>query len=392
MFLLIYIAVYGGMNAYGWYKVCRAFGARPWVWGLFGLAVASLVCLPVLLALWGERTPPAAERLLAWLAFVWMAYAFWFAFVHGAVDTWNTGLRVADGTRTLFHPARATGAGTPMSARRLHIGRRPACVAGFAWLALASVWGFVEAGRVRVRTVELPLARMPASAPPIRLLQITDFHLGRTMRPRVVDRVLGLVAEADADCIVVTGDLIDGHDERVGAVMDRLGAVPARLGTFAVTGNHEVYPGVEQSVAMLERSGFRVLRQEAVPAGDLLWIAGVDDPAVRREQTLPGTPLDELYRTAKGVLRVRVLLKHQPTVNPQIDGAFDLQLSGHIHGGQIFPFGLITWAAYGITTGELHRRGDAMVYVSPGCGTWGPPFRLFARPEITVFVIRPERE
>jgi predicted MPP superfamily phosphohydrolase len=212
------------------------------------------------------------------------------------------------------------------------------------------------------------------------------------MRPQVVDRVLRLASDAGADCIVATGDLIDAHGARVAAVMERLADIRAPLGKFAITGNHEVYPGLAGSIGLLEQGGFRVLRQDAVPVGDHLWIAGVDDPAVRRDyRSLPGRSLEALYDDARTVPRMRILLKHQPSAAADLAGAFDLQLSGHIHGGQIFPFGLITWAAYGITTGAMHSSGNGpRIYVSPGCGTWGPPFRLFSPPELTLFVIRPE--
>ena len=148
-------------------------------------------------------------------------------------------------------------------------------------------------------------------------------------------------------------------------------------------GNHEVYAGLESSLHFLRSAGFTVLRGESVAAGGII-LAGVDDPSAGTDgqQSVavhaPGNTDDYV-----------VLLKHQPVADKQIP--FDLQLSGHVHGGQIFPFGLLTRLVYGVGTG-LTRLGDGrLLYVSRGTGTWGPPIRLLAEPEITLITLESEK-
>jgi predicted MPP superfamily phosphohydrolase len=160
------------------------------------------------------------------------------------------------------------------------------------------------------------------------------------------------------------------------------------LGKFAVTGNHEFYAGIDQALAFTAAAGFRVLRGEAVPVGDYLTVAGIDDPAGARRE---GAPLpDEVPLLAKAQRnRFLLLLKHQPRIRPGAVGLFDLQLSGHVHKGQIFPFNLLTWLSYRIRCGLTELEGGSRLYTSRGTGTWGPPIRFLAPPEVTVITLTP---
>ncbi|MEF9427316.1 MAG: hypothetical protein L0956_09160 [Candidatus Mariimomonas ferrooxydans] len=156
-----------------------------------------------------------------------------------------------------------------------------------------------------------------------------------------------------------------------------------KYGKFAVTGNHEFYAGIDNSLDFTKRAGFKVIRGEGLTVSGLINIAGVDDPAgknynlfkdVSEKKLLSGLPREKFT----------LLLKHRPTTDKSSSGLFDLQLSGHTHKGQIFPFSFITRLYYPVHTGSSKLTDNSFLYVSRGSGTWGPPIRFLSPPEVTV--------
>jgi hypothetical protein len=162
------------------------------------------------------------------------------------------------------------------------------------------------------------------------------------------------------------------------------------LGKYAVTGNHELYAGLDRSLDFTKKAGFRVLRGESASVEGLITIAGVDDPVVRGYSRSRDVPEKELL---SGVPRDRftLFLKHRPEVERSAVGLFDLQLSGHAHKGQIFPFSLIHRFIYDHLAGLYDLASGSRIYVSRGSGTWGPPIRFLAPPEVTVIDLVPEK-
>jgi predicted MPP superfamily phosphohydrolase len=203
------------------------------------------------------------------------------------------------------------------------------------------------------------------------------------------------VKEAKPDILVSTGDLVDGRlnqEEKIdshGRMALMLAEIKPPLGMFAVTGNHEFYVGIKQALEFTSKAGFRVLRNEVEQVGQYLTVAGVDDPAVRgmgsKETDFPEIPL--LRSADPG--RFRLLLKHRPVVSKSGDSLFDLQLSGHAHQGQLFPFTLLVLLKYHLTGGTTTTAAGSLFHVSRGSGTWGPPLRFLASPEVTVIDIVP---
>ncbi|MDD2856431.1 MAG: metallophosphoesterase, partial [Desulfuromonadaceae bacterium] len=200
------------------------------------------------------------------------------------------------------------------------------------------------------------------------------------------------IKSASPDIIVSTGDMVDGklnHDE-TSVTLNPLAAILSGLsapyGKFGVVGNHEVYAGVEQSTSFTNASGFKMLRNERVETENCITIAGVDDLAVNVNNNYnPRTETELLNSLSKK--RFNILLKHRPDIVPSSDALFDLQLSGHVHGGQIFPFNFIVKLKHAIPCGTTTTKRDSIIYVSRGTGTWGPPMRLFAPPELTIIDI-----
>jgi hypothetical protein len=190
------------------------------------------------------------------------------------------------------------------------------------------------------------------------------------------------------DLLVSTGDLVDGQMDGLRGLDVELAKVTAPHGKFAVLGNHEVFAGVTPSSAFTARSGFRLLRGEAVSMSDWLTVAGVDDPALGQGGK-EGAPEEALLLPLPKE-RFTLLLKHRPTLKRESEGLFDLQRSGHVHKGQIFPFNLITRLAYPLPVG-LSRPAGSWLYVSRGTGTWGPPLRVLAPPEVTVIDLVPAK-
>ena len=150
-----------------------------------------------------------------------------------------------------------------------------------------------------------------------------------------------------------------------------------------MTGNHELYAGLDQAISFTERAGFRVLQNEGSTAGGLINVVGVDDPAILRVTHSWLAPEKTLLSKVSSD-KFTLLLKHRPAVDQESLGLFDLQLSGHVHKGQIFPFNLLTYLFYPVRTGFALYPQNSALYVSRGTGTWGPPIRFLAPPEITV--------
>ncbi len=198
--------------------------------------------------------------------------------------------------------------------------------------------------------------------------------------------ILEKVRIQNPDMLVCTGDLVDGDYGGEDGVGNHIAQLQPKYGRFAVTGNHEAYAGLDHSLQTMERFGFTLLRGEGRTIDGLFNVVGVDDPILggSSEQELAA-----LSAVPNGLFTL--LLKHRPTPSPQSRGRFDLQLSGHAHKGQIFPFGLVTAWAYPMQDGLYVLKDGAMLYTSRGSGTWGPPIRVLSPPEVTIIdVVRAE--
>jgi uncharacterized protein len=254
--------------------------------------------------------------------------------------------------------------------------------------AFVTVVGFAGARRrARIVSVEVPLANLPAALHGFSIAQISDVHVGSQIKQQYVDAIVDAVNGLDADLIAVTGDLVDGSVPDLSRHIAPLGRLSARHGTFLVTGNHEYYSGERAWTAEFTRLGLRVLLNEHVVVlhgGAPLVVAGVTDysahhfnPEQRSDPVaaLLGAPTDAA---------ARILLAHQPrSASAAATAGFDLQLSGHTHGGQFWPWNLFVRFQQPFTAG-LHRLNNLWIYISRGTGYWGPPNRFGAPSEITL--------
>ena len=256
-----------------------------------------------------------------------------------------------------------------------------------ALIAAAVIYSFYEAWAVRRVdvTLEVPHVTLPEGRERLRLVLLSDIHLGGLNSLNRLERVMEIVRAAKPDFLLMAGDLVDGDMSGRDREAELLRAHGATYGAFAVTGNHEFYSGVEQAVDFIRSSGFSVLRGGRVDTAGVV-VIGLDDPAQRGMGFYAPEVLPEDLDFSRPPGALVLLLKHRPQVIEGTEGKFDLQLSGHTHGGQIWPFGYVVKRVNGSEQG-LSRAGGSAVYVSNGAGFWGPPMRLLAPPEVTVIDI-----
>jgi predicted MPP superfamily phosphohydrolase len=375
LFLLTFFAIYGGVHCYFFMKAQAAFPLGPPATAVLVLFLVAMTAAPVGVRMLESHGHEATARFLAYAGYLWMGFLFLFFCVSLAGDAWRLGV-VLSGRL----------AGRNLAA--LLLSPRAAFLIPAATGVVLAVYAYGEALAIRTDRVTIVTPKLSPQTGRIRICQLSDVHLGLIVREERLRRMLAAVREADPDLLVITGDLLDGQADGYAVLTALFREMRPRLGTFAVTGNHEFYVGIDQMERFCREAGMTLLRGEGVAVGGVLTVAGVDDPAGLRSglgrRVVEKEILDRFPRE-----RFTILLKHRPVVDREAAGRFDLQLSGHVHGGQIFPFWYVTRLFYPAPMG-LSAAGDgSSLYVSRGTGTWGPPLRLLAPPEVTVIDLVP---
>jgi uncharacterized protein len=346
--------------------------------GLFVLLCASV---PLTLTL-GRTQSGTLRKILLMPSYVWMGTMFMLLVGVLAVDA-------VRGTAGLFQRL-ALDAPPADPERRLTLAR---LVAGAVFLLSggASAAGVRSAlGAVQVKEVPVHLPRLPRVLDGTSIVQLSDVHVGPTIGREFVTAIVDRVNALAPDVVVITGDLVDGSVRQLRDLVAPLAGLRAKHGVFFVTGNHEYYSGATSWCAELARLGIRVLRNERVEIGEgtaSFDLAGVDDYHAHRFGRGHGADLAGAL-AGRDPSRELVLLAHQPRqcFEAQQHGV-GLQLSGHTHGGQLWPWNYLVKLQQPVVSG-LARFGDTQVYVSNGTGYWGPPMRIAAPAEITRVVLR----
>ena len=240
-----------------------------------------------------------------------------------------------------------------------------------------------------VTEVVIRIPKLPRSLDGFTIVQLTDLHVGPFIQRRFMDELVRRANALKPDMVAITGDLVDGTVPRLGGFVAALGNLHARYGSFFVTGNHDYSSGAEEWVAHLGSLGIPSLRNRHVRIGDAggtFDLVGVDDWHGGRRLGQKGYDLD-LALTGRDPERAAVLLAHQPAnFKVAADQGVDLQISGHTHGGQLFPMTALIGLSWEHSAGH-YRHGDSHIYVSRGCGFWGPPMRLGSPPELVKLVL-----
>ncbi|MEU7034004.1 metallophosphoesterase [Streptomyces sp. NPDC046237] len=275
----------------------------------------------------------------------------------------------------------ANVAGATAVSRRLFVSR---VVGGAAAAAAVGTVGYGTYGVLRgprVKRVTVPLAKVPRAVHGYRIAVVSDIHIGPILGRAHTQRIVDTINSTQPDLIAVVGDLVDGSVENLGAAAEPLAQLRARHGSFFVTGNHEYFSGADAWVDHVRELGLRPLRNARTEIAAGFDLAGVDDIAGESEGQGPdfAAALGDRDRA-----RAAVLLAHQPVViHDAVRHGVDLQLSGHTHGGQLWPGNYLAELANPTVAG-LERYGDTQLYVSRGAGAWGPPVRVGAPSDITI--------
>jgi predicted MPP superfamily phosphohydrolase len=358
------------MHAYAFWKVKAGLNFGIKVGIALGLFMLLMIFAPIIVRLSEKAGFEMFARSVSYVGYTWLGILFLFISFAGAIDIYRTILYLA-------------GAMLKKDLSFISITSQLTFYIPFVISIVISFFGYFEARDIRTEKVVIKTSKLPEHIDRLKIVQISDVHIGLIVREERLNRILAEVKKAEPDILVSTGDLVDGQIDNLSGLAELIQVIKPRYGKYAITGNHEYYAGLKQALNFTQRAGFTLLRGKGLTVDGMINIAGVDDlqgihfnnyVSVTEKELLDSMPQDKFT----------LLLKHRPTVNESSLGLFDLQLSGHTHKGQIFPFSIVTWLYYPIHAGCLTPVDGCHLYVSRGSGTWGPPIRFLSPPEVTV--------
>lgn len=382
-FLFVFVVLSITYSWVGWRLVVPLQSDSGWSWVIIGLLVFHFISVFVSFATLRSLGPGGWAAVLYWVAYGGM----------GLFSLIFTGMVIAE-TGLLSVRAKDRLTGTTMipedEDRRLFLRRS----VNLGVLGLAGVAGAFGVWRARrhpaVVEVQVPIEDLPVGLEDFRIAQISDLHLGPTLSRAFMSRVVKVVNGLNADMVAVTGDLVDGSTRHLAEYVEPLADLDSPDGIFFVTGNHEYYSGAESWCYTLTGLGLNVLNNHhtVIKRGQArLLIAGVTD--YRAHNILPEHRSDpDTAMENAPQCDASVLLAHQPSsCFAAKKHGFDLQLSGHTHGGQFFPWNFVVGRFHPFVRG-LNAWGKGWVYVNRGTGYWGPPMRIGVPSEITLLVLK----
>ena len=362
-FVTIFSLIYGGAHLYVYWRLVQPLKLTGWpVWAArLGLLVLFLSFPIIHFVL--RRDTGTVLNVANFVSSVWMGLIVYLVLVTFVYDL-----------------ARLLSWGALPGGRMM-----TTIVAGLA--AAITVYSLIEAHWVGVTNLPVRMPGLPAHLEGFRIVQLSDVHLGRIVRGARLEKIVNQVNVLQPDLIVITGDLVDAEPSHMEEMIPALRQLQGRYGVFAVTGNHEFFAGADQAQAYIERAGVTLLRNRWVTVDDDLQLIGRDDVIAARLTGVPAPTWDENLR---GLDRTKpaILLYHTPvTTLAELEAhGIQLQLSGHTHQGQLWPFNFIVKCVFRTPYGRF-TDGKATIYVNRGIGTWGPPMRVLARPEITLVTL-----
>jgi uncharacterized protein len=377
LFFATFFLIYGLAHSYVFLNARRAFQLKAIPALLLALVMVIMMLLPVVVRSLERGGEESVARVTGYLGYTWMGGLFLFIVASVFVDLCRLCLYAVSliSAKDLSPMVRAY---------------RWFFFIPLIWSLSAVVYGYYEAEQIKVERIVLKTDKIPEKAGIVKVVQVSDVHLGLIVQQRRLGKIMAVVRKLNPDILVSTGDLVDGQLNHLGGLIAPLKELSPPLGKFAIMGNHEFYAGIDTSVNFMEKAGFTVLRGKGVTVGDLVNIAGVDDITNRAfgyTQVSEKTLLSSLPKE-----KFTLLLKHRPVADREAVDLFDLQLSGHTHKGQIFPFRYVTKLFFPMYNGYFKLSETSRLYASRGSGTWGPPIRFLTPPEVTLIELVHEKK
>jgi len=369
LFLLFFLMIYGGFHLLFFLRIRAAVPMGGGAGAILVLLLVAGFSAPFIMRVGEGWGCDFFARFISIIGYYWMAFLLLFCVVSLFVELYNF-ICIAVQNRANGN----IGNFIPTAAMRFII---PAVLS-----VILVIYGSFEARSLRTEFLLIPSGKIPREIGRIRILQISDVHVGGAVGAGYVSGIIRAVREAAPDVIVSTGDLVDGRGAYINEAALKFNEIVPKWGKFAVTGNHEFYLGIDKALEFMDDAGFIPLRSRVATIAGAVDLVGIDDHGGVMKGRGVISDRDILSQANKN--HFRIFLKHRPEVEKDALGFFDLQLSGHTHKGQIFPFNIFTKLAFPYHAGNYELSGGSLLHVSRGAGVWGPPVRLLAPPEITV--------
>ena len=370
LFLAAFFLIYGGMHLYAFLKVKSSLSFDLPIAIPFAIFMLLMILSPVFVRLLERADHELAARMLAYVGYVWMGLLVIFISISFATDLYRLFIHI-----------------TALLAKKDLTAFIPAAIPTFYVTLILSFliccYGYFEATNIKAERITIRTNKIPKEIGQVKIVQISDVHVGLIVREKRINKIVEVIKQEKPDLLISTGDLVDGMMADVDGLSSLVSNIETNYGKYAVTGNHEFYAGIDHALDFTKKAGFVVLRGAGATISGILNIAGVDDAA--------GIPSGQAKIVDEGELlstlprdKFTLLLKHRPDIDEKAMGLFDLQLSGHTHRGQIFPFTVLVKLSYEKLAGLYPLEKGSKVYTSRGTGTWGPPIRFLSPPEVTV--------
>lgn len=370
IFIGIFLTLYGSLHFYFYRKVTRAFNLTLVPNIILIIVLCLLLISPIIMRVMEGNSPEAFSATITYIGYFWMGIIFLLFALNLTVDIYRAIIyissRIFSSSLTMLIPD-----------------KQIILLVVIVATTFINLYGLFEAWNIKTREITLKTDKFPEGIEQLRVVQISDVHFSQINGVGLANRITDIVMDLKPDLLVSTGDLIDDGLKDPDKVEVLFKSIRTKYGKYAVTGNHEFFGDLLKNLRFTESCGFMMLRNKSVKVKDYINIAGVDDPAGNnngRVKAIDESAVMEDFSTDM----INIFLKHQPRIKKDSIGKFDIQLSGHSHDGQIFPFKYLVRIMFKYMSGIYYLGDNSYLYVSRGTGTWGPPVRFLSPPEITV--------
>lgn len=322
-----------------------------------------MLVAPVLCYIFNANNNLVLARITAWVGYSWMGFIF--------LAFWTClGLSFLHSLFWIFYKFN-------IIQTKFISGKSPILIILTIVVSLC-IYGYFEANNIKTKHIVITTNKLPANIDSLTIAQISDLHLGLLTNKSKLKKIIETIDSEKPDLLVSTGDFVDRGIQHFMELANHWQTIQPRYGKFAVTGNHEHYVGLKKSYSFIKQAGFYIVHNEIYIIEGLINIIGLADSYTQNlkiENVLLNSVHNDLFT---------LYLKHRPTIKKQLFGSFDLQLSGHTHGGQIFPGTFFIALRYPLINGYHHLGNGSDIYISQGIGCWGPQIRLLSSPQLSI--------